>query len=108
LAKLSRILEAHNYVIIKFAHDHCKIIFLFLIYRHENCFLFCQLADQDQSTRQIKTHIFGIITSIDLLDFIVKQSKGGEASTNEPIQQNGYHQETKTKLTVAKQSEALH
>ncbi|CAF4205917.1 unnamed protein product, partial [Rotaria magnacalcarata] len=47
LAKLSRILEAHNYAIIKFAHDH---------------------LDQDQSTRQNKTHIFGIITSIDLLD----------------------------------------
>ncbi|CAF5195048.1 unnamed protein product, partial [Rotaria magnacalcarata] len=54
LAKLSRILEAHNYAIIKFAHDH---------------------LDQDQSTRQNKTHIFGIITSIDLLDFIVKNNK---------------------------------
>lgn len=60
LAKLSRILEAHNYVIIKFAHDHY----------------------QDQSTRQSKTHIFGIITSIDLLDFIVKNKKENQAGTN--------------------------
>jgi len=82
-------------------------LFLILIYRHENYF-FLQLADQDQSTRQSKTHIFGIITSIDLLEFIVKQNKPSEASTDETIKQNGFHQEAKIKSTVAKQSEALH
>ncbi len=61
------------------------------------------LVDQDQSTRQNKTHIFGIITSIDLLDFIVKHSK-----SSEPIKQNGCHHEEKITSTVAKQSEALH
>lgn len=82
LAKLSRILEGHNYVIIKFAHDHY----------------------QDQATRQSKTHIFGIITSIDLLDFIVKNKK----STDETIKQNGCHHEAKIESIVATQSEALH
>ncbi|CAF1398866.1 unnamed protein product [Rotaria magnacalcarata] len=74
LAKLSRILEAHNYAIIKFAHDH---------------------LDQDQSTRQNKTHIFGIITSIDLLDFIVKNNKNAAIS-------NGFHHEEKTNSAAAK------
>ncbi|CAF0793257.1 unnamed protein product [Adineta steineri] len=59
LAKLSRILETHKYVIIKFPHDH-----------YQNC-----------ATEQNKTNRFGIITSIDLLNFIVKQ--------------NGFHQEEK-------------
>ncbi|CAF0846666.1 unnamed protein product [Rotaria sp. Silwood1] len=80
LAKLSRILEAHNYAIIKFAHDHY----------------------QDQSTRQNKTHIFGIITSIDLLEFIVKHNK-----SNEAIKQNGIPQEEKTSSIIAKESEVL-
>ncbi|CAF3325075.1 unnamed protein product [Rotaria socialis] len=74
LAKLSRILEAHNYAIIKFAHDH---------------------LDQDQSTRQNKTHIFGIITSIDLLDFIVKNNKNAAIT-------NGFHHEEKTNFVVSK------
>jgi cystathionine beta-synthase len=81
LAKLSRILEGHNYVIIKFAHDHY----------------------QNQEKRQNKTHIFGIITSIDLLEFIVKNDK-----SNESIKQNGFHQEAKSLSIIAKQSEALH
>ncbi|CAF1097192.1 unnamed protein product [Adineta steineri] len=59
LAKLSRILETHKYAIIKFPHDH----------------------HQDHSTIQNRTHRFGIITSIDLLNFIVKQ--------------NGFHEEEK-------------
>ncbi|CAF5064854.1 unnamed protein product, partial [Rotaria sp. Silwood1] len=81
LAKLSRILEAHNYVIIKFAHDH---------------------LDLDQSTRQHKTHIFGIITSIDLLEFIVKRNE-----SNKAVKLNSVPQEEKTSSTVAKESEAL-
>ncbi|CAF3739983.1 unnamed protein product [Rotaria sp. Silwood1] len=80
LAKLSRILEAHNYVIIKFAHDHYL----------------------DQSTRQHKTHIFGIITSIDLLEFIVKRNE-----SNKAVKLNSVPQEEKTSSTVAKESEAL-
>lgn len=70
LGKLSRFLESHNYVIIKFAHDHY----------------------QDQGTRQSKTHIFGIITSIDLLEFIVKNNKTTEATLA-----NGCHKEENTK-----------
>ncbi|CAF1440280.1 unnamed protein product [Rotaria sordida] len=81
LAKLSRILEAHNYVIIKFAHDH---------------------LDQDQSTRQNKTHIFGIITSIDLLEFIVKHNK-----SNGNDKQNSLPEEKKTNSIIAQESEAL-
>ncbi|UJR15887.1 hypothetical protein I4U23_002812 [Adineta vaga] len=87
LAKLSRILEAHNYVIIKFAHDHY----------------------QDAATRQNKTHIFGIITSIDLLDFIVKHNKSSELMNGNAIKQNGFHSQEKVKPSVvAKESEALH
>ena len=44
-------------------------------------FVCFQLVDQDQSTRQNKTHIFGIITSIDLLEFIVKHNKSSETNT---------------------------
>lgn len=61
------------------------------------------LADQDRSTRQNKTHIFGIITSIDLLEFIVKHEKSGET-----VKQNGCHEEAKGESIIARQSEALH
>lgn len=37
-------------------------------------FVFLRVTDQDQSIRQSKTHIFGIITSIDLLDYIMKNN----------------------------------
>ncbi len=107
MAKLSRILEAHNYVIIKFAHDHCKNISSNL--QKKMCLCFSPSADQDHSTRQNKTHIFGIITSIDLLDFIVKHNKSGEASNSETVKQNGFHPEDKLKtIRIAKESEALH
>jgi len=73
------------------------------------CLYFSRLVDQDHSTRQNKTHIFGIITSIDLLDFIVKNNKSAEASTSEAVKQNGFHPEEKLKtINVAKESEALH
>jgi hypothetical protein len=62
-----------------------------------------RLTDQNQEKRQNKTHIFGIITSIDLLEFIVKNDK-----SNESIKQNGFHQEAKSLSIIAKQSEALH
>jgi len=81
LAKLSRILEGHNYVVIKFAHDHY----------------------QDEEKRQNKTHIFGIITSIDLLEYIVKRDK-----STEPIHQNGSHDEANGHSLVGDQSESLH
>ncbi len=84
-------------MIIKFAHDHCKIHFKF------ESLVFSQLADQDQEKRQNKTHIFGIITSIDLLEFIVKNNK-----SNETIKQNGFHQEVKVQSTITRQNEALH
>ena len=74
-------------------------------------FVVCHLSlvDQDQSTRQNKTHIFGIITSIDLLEFIVKHDKSGETNSGETIKQNGCHDEVKEDQSiVAKQSEALH
>lgn len=72
-------------------------------------FLIClSLVDQDQTTRQNKTHIFGIITGIDLLEFIVKHDKSGETNSGETIKQNGCHQEAKDESIVAKQSEALH
>ncbi|CAF1233299.1 unnamed protein product, partial [Rotaria sp. Silwood1] len=81
LAKLSHILVAHNYVIVKFPHDH---------------------SDQDHLTRQNKTHKFGIITSIDLLNFIVKHNK-----SNEIVKENDLHDEEKTTSPVAQESEAL-
>ncbi|CAF0862533.1 unnamed protein product [Adineta steineri] len=89
LAKLSRVLEGHNYVIIKFAHDH---------------------SDQDHSTRQSKTHIFGIITSIDLLNYIVKHNKSGEMSNGGTTKQNGihHHHEKIRTTSIAKECEALH
>ncbi|CAF4016313.1 unnamed protein product [Rotaria sp. Silwood1] len=80
LAKLSHILVAHNYVIVKFPHDHY----------------------QDHLTRQNKTHKFGIITSIDLLNFIVKHNK-----SNEIVKENDLHDEEKTTSPVAQESEAL-
>lgn len=86
LAKLSRFLETNNYVIIKFAHDHY----------------------QDQSNRQSKTHIFGIITSIDLLDFIVKHNKSNELTNGHAPATNGFHQEQKKKSLVAEASESLY
>ena len=93
-------------MIIKFAHDHCKFSLLFVL---NLLFIHRSLADQDQSTRQNKTHIFGIITSIDLLEFIVKHDKSGETNPGETIKQNGCHEEAKdAQSIVATQSEALH
>jgi len=85
LAKLSRVLEVHNYAIIKFAHTHYD----------------------KQDNRQNKPHIFGIITSIDLLDYIVK-NKGADNETDSNCKQNGCHKEAKNGQTIAEQSEALH
>ena len=77
MGKLSRFLESHNYVIIKFAHDHCELDTSRSNGVNDNASsLLAHLSvDQDQGTRQSKTHIFGIITSIDLLEFIVKNNK---------------------------------
>ena len=70
--------------------------------------------DQDEGTRQNKSHIFGIITSIDLLDFIVKNKQttengvSEEKNSTENLKQNGCHHAAKNKSEVAEQSEALH
>lgn len=104
LAKLSRILQANNYVIIQFVHKHCKIHFHF-----ERNFHFFSVfrLDHDQDTRETKPHIFGIITSIDLLDYIVKNKAANENQVN-TAKQNGYHSAASNgNATVAEQSEAL-
>ena len=38
--------------------------------------------------RQNRTHIFGIITSVDLLNFIVKHNKSNEKSKNKSTPDN--------------------
>ena len=59
--------------------------------------------------RQNKTHIFGIITSIDLLDYIVKHNQSGEPINGESVKQNGIHCGDAIKSSViAKECEALH
>lgn len=94
LGKLSRFLESHNYVIIKFAHDHCELDSSRSNGVNDNAStsLAPLSLDQDQGTRQSKTHIFGIITSIDLLEFIVKNNK-----TIESTLANGCHKEENAK-----------
>ena len=76
-----------------------RIFFCFFI-NYRNTYVL--LVDEDQSTRNNKTHIFGIITSIDLLQFIVKHNK-----SNDDAKQNGSSEEEKINSTVAKESEAL-
>ncbi|CAF1429847.1 unnamed protein product [Didymodactylos carnosus] len=50
LSKLSEKLEVYNYVVIKFSHEEYD----------------------EKLTKTMKPIIFGIITSIDLLDFVIK------------------------------------
>lgn len=89
-------------MIIKFAHDHCKSSTDLPSSDGKNTYHQSLVLDQDQSTRQSKTHIFGIITSIDLLEFIVKHNK-----QNETAMTNGFHDEEKKGSKIAEQTEAL-
>lgn len=68
--------------------------------------LFVFKLDDNQDNRQNKPHIFGIITSIDLLDYIVKNRNIEENDDN--VKQNGCHKEMQNGQTIAEQSEALH
>ena len=105
LGKLSRFLESHNYVIIKFAHDHCELDSSRSTGGNHNASSLAPLSlDQDQGSRQSKTHIFGIITSIDLLEFIVKHNKKTE--TVAPVS-NGFHAAKENGSEIANETEAL-
>ncbi|CAF0751752.1 unnamed protein product [Didymodactylos carnosus] len=88
LSKLSRILEVHNYAVIKFAHEQYD----------------------EKLTSKTKPVVFGIISSIDLLDFIIKNKPvengvGGGGATNGHTKDNGINENMKS--VINKGTEAL-